>query len=213
MRYIRKEDSNNKKTRNCYVILEEDNSKKLFDLLDSEIIVDISNYTEENISSLIRFFKDRDMFVGKIKREDLPVLMVILNDYDGLDYTAKDIALDFKKSKMTYNKIEEEEGVNNKIYLDYDLDYKLDTISKENYVFEDEYLHAYYKLLILKLRKIEDYYLGLDDYHKKIFLDEYEKISSIKKHKSMEDSLSHFRTASPIINTEILKKTLKDTKK
>jgi len=212
MRYLKKID-NNRDDNYCFVYLDDNNEKKIFDILGSNIIFDVSKIDEESVKILISFFEKNDNYLGKIERKDLPVLMVIVEDLDGFDFKTEDVKLEFLKAKMIYNNIKQKDGIKCDFYVSSDLEYQIDNLSKEDFMFESEYFEEYYRLMILKIKKIESFYEGLDEKHKRIFLEEYEKISSIKRHETFEDSISHFRTSSPLVNIDILKKKLINAKK
>ena len=201
-----------------------DDNYDLVELYTQEI-VDLSDYDEDKKKYIIELLKNAGSFIGYATRDDLPLLMNILEERD-TQFNYDDVGeFDWGEEEYLFNESRSfelglelvrahmfDDNIDERIYTDYDG--KKDTISNHiNITFDiddrfnklpynkremsRENLEEYYLLLTLKHRNIEELYLLANEEEKEIILDMY-------SHYSEKDNL--FRTASPIINQEILKR-------
>lgn len=206
------------------VILLHKDKKILMNLYSREEI-DLSNFGKEKIDFVIEMLKNRHSFIGYIIRDDLPLMMNILEDLDGTvsynDMDSCDIAeenylnkvskcyniyLEFKRAHMFDNNEEKNGKIVNKITIPFDINEDIAELIKNKYTMDKEtYLEKYYTLLILRDRNIEEMFLNIPEDHKKYLINAYYKLSTYKEHKTLEENRMHLRTASPVINCEVLK--------
>ena len=102
---------------------------------------------------------------------------------------------------------EEKNGkIVNKITIPFDINEEIaELIKNKNTMDKETYLEKYYTLLILRDRNIEEMFLNIPEDHKKYLINAYYKLSTYKEHKTIEENRMHLRTASPVINCEVLK--------
>ena len=205
-----------------YVLLNQGNKKFLLDLYSLGKL-DVTDYDKD----FLEFIKNSiDKKMLEITPDDLPVLMAIkeeidykekdrINYYDvtGSDYLIRSdiphqIKLEFIRSKMTDDKCTKRDDIVNRMPFILDtnkqakmmqeLEKQASTLTKE------EYLTKYYEMKMLFGNNIEKMYLEADEENKKYIIDAYYN-SSIQAFYDKK----HFRTASPIINMELLKEKYK----
>lgn len=207
-----------------FVILLHKDKKILMDLYSREEI-DVSSFGKEKIEFLIEILKNRHSFIGYITRDDLPLLMNILEDIDEkvsysdmdhcdieeekyLNETSKchDIYLEFKRAHMFDNNEQENNDIVNRIEIPFDLNEEMSKLFKNKYTMErEDFLEKFYTLLILRNRNVENIFFNIPEANRKYLINAYYKLSTYKEHKTLEENRMHLRTASPVINCEVLK--------
>ena len=211
-----------------FALLLKDNKKYLIDLKNLNM-QDVTEYNPKLIEFIIEMLKTQCYYIGQIDQFDLPLLMNIKEDLEK-DYNSENfdeeerysydsklpmhISLALKKAKLADKKsFEKSENFftrNCPFILNSDevqakwreLDELEPNISRE------EYLLRYYKLLLIFGNDVEKVYRDASDDEKKYVLDAYQFYSSDVLNLSplSEERLHHFRTVSPMINIEILKR-------
>lgn len=199
-------------------------------------VINTDSFDSYKKEFLIKLLRKQNAFVGFLSHNDLPLMMNVFEDEneklieqdmnDECNLSVEDLSLDMglqvfrahmfdnKKTKTTlvddvsnYRK-----EINNELPFIYDskkvedLWYKLDEYEKDHS--EDDYWIEYYKLLILFDNKIETIYNEAPMEHKNYVIDAYYRFSqgtNILLDKPQE-KFYQFRTASPIINEEVLKR-------
>ncbi len=195
-----------------YFFLNQGNKKFILDLYRCQKI-DVTNYDR----LFINFLKNAiDKRMLEITPDDLPLLMAIKEELNYIDYidendfmakglwgTPYELKREFRYAKMLDDKVYVENHTPFMLYIDTrnkaikDLEKVKETLSKE------EYLTKYYEMKMLFGNNIEKMYLEADEENKKYIIEAYYNIASSK------DENKHFRTASPIINIELLKEKYK----
>ena len=204
-----------------YVLLNQGNKKLILDLYKLSML-DVTEY-QKDFLEFIKNAVDKKML--EITPDDLPLLMAIKSeiDYekeDNIDYydvvgeeylirsdLPHQLKLDFIRAKMTDKKVREENGiVNSRPFILNSLRQKMimkELEDKKETLSEEEYTVKYYETLMSFGNNIEKMYLEADEENKKYIIEAYYNIST------SEDHDKHFRTASPIINIELLKEKYK----
>ena len=194
-----------------YFFLNQGNKKFILDLYRCQKI-DVTNYDRV----FINFLKNAiDKHMLEITPDDLPLLMAIKEEINYIDYIDENDFMvrglsgrsDELKSEFTYAKMFDDKVYVNHapfmLYIDTrnkaikNLEKLKETLSKE------EYTVKYYEMKMLFGNNIEKMYLEADEENKKYIIEAYYNIST------SEDHDKHFRTASPIINIELLKEKYK----
>lgn len=210
------------------VLLVKDDNKYLVDL-KYLTMQDVTGYNPKFIEFVIEMLKTQGYFIDCINQSDLPLLMNIKEDlemnYDLEEFDDEEklfydsslpmhISLEYKNAKLadkkSYEKSEDFFTRNCPFILNSDevqakwreLDELEPNISKE------EYLLRYYKLLLVFGNDVEKVYRDASEDEKKYLLDAYQFYSSdtLKLSSLSEERIHHFRTASPMVNIEILKR-------
>ena len=201
-----------------------DDNYDLVELYTQEI-VDLSDFDEDKKEYIIELLKNAGSFIGYATRDDLPLLMNILEEYDiPFNYDDVDefnwdeeeylfnesrsfeLGLELVRAHMFDENIDEriytnydgrKETISNHINITFDIDEEFRNLPYHKKDMTKELLEKYYLLLTLKHRNIEELYLLANEEEKEVILDMY-------SHYSEKDNL--FRTSSPIINQEMLKR-------
>ena len=207
-----------------FIILERKDKKYLVDL-ENLIMQDVTEYNPKLIEFIIKMLKTQLCFVGYAKDSDLPLLMNIKEDLE-VDIEDEEeralynasianiMAIEFKHTKIDDEKIIAKRGKADMRWCPFILD--SDVIQKmwneldelEPNISREEYLLRYYKLLMLFNNSVEKVYNEAPEEEKKYVLDAYQFYSSdvLKESAYVQEKKHHFRTASPVINIEILKR-------
>ena len=214
-----------------FILLENDSKKFLVDL-ENLIMQDVTEYNPKLIDFIIKMLKTQGYFIGYAEPSDLPLLMNIkedleedISDEECVDLEDEEnrmyksllpnrIALEFRNAKLTDEKSVTKRNsfilkrgpfiLDSNIVQEKwkELDELEPNISKE------EYLLRYYKLLMIFGNSVEKVYKEAPLDEKKYVLDAYQFYSSdvITQSELIQEQFHHFRTASPVINIEILKR-------
>ena len=191
--------------------------------------IDLEGMEDYKKEYLIKMLKTQKSFVGYLTRDDLPLLMNIYEENDipynfeklvSMKYDTDIISEDAEdvsklkngiiKAHMTDKRelkttivdpiTKETEEVENELPFIYDsktlevLWYRLD--EEQQTLSEDEYMIKYYTYLILFANNIEDIYNEASDEYKTYVIEAYQRLVYRGK----------IRTASPLINEEVLKR-------
>ena len=171
---------------------------------------------------LIEMLKKNRSFIGYITRDDLPLLMTMLeaNRYHRLDKYHK-MGIEIAKAHMNDDSIKqtaivdkvtnEMKMIDNKIPFIYDSN-KIDHLwneldESEKYLSDDECCIKYYEYIILFDNDIEEKYAEVEsEYDKKMFIEAYFRLSKKIRNPLEKGDYVRCTTASPIINEEVLKR-------
>ena len=211
-----------------YILLKhlKDDSYDIVNLKEQEII-NLDTLSDVEKEFLIKLLKYQEVLIGWANIEDLPLLMNIIENAN-FDEKVGSLRMHYKcaMSKMEYQKAKmfdkrdlkttfinpitnEREEAEYELPFIYDsrlierMWYHLDEL--ENVLSTDDYWIEYYKYLMLFDNNIESIYNEAPDDHKKYVIDAYYKYSVGEKNEYL-DKYIKFRTASPLINTEVLKR-------
>ena len=212
-----------------YVILNQDNKKYLVDLISLEI-VELTLQSQDFVNFVIKGLETADNFIGNITVDDLPLLMVLKEQFD-----AK-YEVPFMNERKMENIIKRQKDSNLIIKREFEKAHNLDTAIKKdrplkkygvNYILKcdrikeewdkfdieekelsyDERWTKYYKLLILFANNIEKVYKEAENEKKKdCVIRAYMELTQGDECEKMP------RTASALINCEVLKKEYRKNK-
>lgn len=217
-----------------------DDDYSLLELYTQETI-DLSGYSKEKVKFIVNMLKSASSFICFAKREDLPLLMNILEECDEeLTYSEMDpediqeeeyytemskcpnMELEFIRAHMKdANKAERKESKSRTIRLNYPDEEKLseafDRLTALKEIIDTEsYKEQYFYLMMLK-ENIESLYNSANKEDQEIIIDTYIKLSQglpVLNLGNLDLDHQEYRTASPKINIEVLKRKQKiNTKK
>ena len=214
-----------------FILLTRNDRKYLVDLeyLDMQ---DVTEYNQELIEFIIKMLKTQGYFVGYAEDSDLPLLMNIKEDlecnrpvgvaeeyYEG-ESLAYQMSLEFESAKFDdektgYKKINSATRPSPFILDSNVIQDKWKELDElEPNISREEYLLRYYKLLMLFNNYVEKVYDDAPVEEKEYVLDAYQYYSSdvLKDGVDMQERIHHFRTVSPVVNTEILKRKMLNKK-
>jgi len=197
-----------------------------FDLinLNTQETLDLSQYDQDKQNYILEDLKKKNSFIGSITRDELPLLMNILEDMDiEIDYSdmdPDDVAaeayyVEISKCYEMFLEIRKtrayDEG--NLIYHQ-NLANMLSNFNEElqklkqnkKNISEEDYWNSFYRLKILSGENIEKMYLEAEESHKKHIINAYYKLSTPSEYNTKEEKCLQLRTASSIINQEVLKR-------
>ena len=219
----------NKEFLNSYseiVVLEKDNKKYLVDLYNN-FDIEITKENEKLIHFLIDSLKNKELFIGNIKTQDLPLLMNI----------KEDIKYNFEsQNEFYYNNENIPSQISSELEMVYAVEEKLeknrtfdDTISfpfivnsdeeqkkwneldeLKNKITQQKYLLEYYKILMVFGNNVEKVYNNAPEEEKEYVIDAYYHYAS--EVMNTDNEKYHFRTTSPLINIEVLKRKIMNKK-
>lgn len=203
------------------ILLDKDDKKYLVDLKHIKMD-DVTSLNSELLEFVIKMLNARGYFVGNVKTSELPFLMAVKEDleknenknlYEEHYYMDESygyqMSKELEKARISDKKI----GTENNTPFIFDSNEekkKWDELDEiESSISREEYLLRYYKLLLLFGNDVEKLYTTIaNDDEKKYVLDAYHYYSSEVLDDSVDYSerKKHFRTLSPIINIEMLKR-------
>ena len=210
-----------------FILLNKEKKKYLVDLRNLNM-QDVTEYNPKLVEFIIKMLKTKDFFIGDAEISDLPLLMNIKEDLEKDNISDNDdecYGWEFESisyqilSEFRNAKIEDEKNpmIMNNIIMkscpfvldsnDVQAMWKeLDEL--EPNISREEYLLRYYKLLMIFGNDVEKVYNEAPEEDKKYVLDAYQFYSSdvLKESEDMHEKIHHFRTVSPLINVEILKR-------
>ena len=177
-----------------YVILIKNNKKYLLDISEQELL-DINEFDQEFTNFILNGLNDKHIF--EVNEDELPLLMAINEDIDNNDETRKNIIYsEFMSAKKL------DLGVDEKLFFIHDSNTQIKIWEEldERKLTGDKYWIEYYKILIQFGNNIEDLYKEAPIDKKQYVIDAYYYFST------QENPDKHFRTSSPLINVEVLKR-------
>ena len=215
-----------------YILLKhlEDESYDIVNLREYEIIK-LDELTEIERVFLVRLLKYQDALIGTATRDDIPLLMNIIEDVNFEEKVGSlrmikkcaDSKRQFERAKL-FDEYKHTSGnvvkavitnpiTNDQEEVEYKLPFIYDSLEIEKmwYRFdeikatlsEDDYWTLYYKYVMLFANDIESAYEDAPEELKEIVLDVYCKFEEEDKEFGR---YIQFRTASPLINEEVLKR-------
>lgn len=217
-----------------FIALKHDNDDdySLLELYTQETI-DLSGYSQEKVDFIVNMLKSASSFICFAKREDLPLLMNILEECDEeLTYREMEpediqeeeyytemfkcpnMELEFIRAHMKdANEAERKESKSRIIRLNYPSEEKLsEAFDRLNILKEiidsESYKEQYFYLMMLK-EDIETLYNSANKEDKKLIIDTYIKLSQgmpVLNLGYLDLDHLEYRTASPKINIEVLKR-------
>ena len=198
-----------------FVIMTINNKEYLIDLKELHKF-DISNLDEDLKKFIIDMLDKQDIYIGKIDYSDLPLIMAIkeekeeLPDFKGLSFEEREIRkylyqkaiTNYIKNELLRTKLCDSHDDKMPFVLNSDKQIKIwnEFDSKKQSLSEKEKILEYYKILLLFGNDIEEVYKEAPKDEKQEVIDAYYYFSTQTSEKE------HFRTTSPIINEELLKR-------
>lgn len=209
-----------------------DKEKKFFLDLDEKEMIDVSNFEKDFLDFILKGIRTNS-YLLEITPNDLPLLMAIKEE---IDYSAEDdlkfdendlefdeddaiimeekfydamiikhqFYLEFFRTKMVEERITEKDNIRTTLPFIYDSNIQIkmwnDLDARKVMLTEDEYWIEYYKLLMIFDNDIEKLYEEAPADKKGCVIDAYCYYSEVADHHE------HFRTSSPLINIEVLKR-------
>ena len=221
-------------SKSLYVLLKRTNedSYDLVNLREYEII-DLDKLTDVEIDFLIRLLEYQDALVGTATRDDLPLLMNIIEDENFSEKVGSlsvlhkciDAKREFERAKLfdenkhtnmntdVIRKVITNPITNEQEEAEYKLPFIYDSLEIEKmwYRFDElreslsdeDYWNLYYRYIMLFANDIDDAYIDAPEELKEIVLDVY---CEFEKGDKDFGKYIQFRTASPLINEEVLKR-------
>lgn len=203
-----------------------------YDLLElyTQEKIDLSQFDEEKVEFIINLLRSASCFIGYVNKRELPLLMNLLDECDReFDYSNVDIAdvaeesyleedrcrnMEFQLIRARMNDyhlpITKDKVYNRFRYIKQTYFTEVDTCKmlekleeRKSALNERDYKVQYYMILMLS-SNIEEVYLKTPDEEKEIALDAYMDLSQGVK--MDEINYVQYRTASPLINIEVLKR-------
>lgn len=218
-----------------FIALKQDEkSAYSYDLLElyTQEKIDLGQFDEEKVEFIINLLRSASCFIGYANKRDLPLLMNLLDECDReFDYSSMDIAdvaeesylaeescchdmelqlirahmndshLTIIKDKV-YNRLR---SIKQTYFTKDQIDKMFEKLeSKKDTLSEKEYKIEYYTILMLN-NNIEQLYLKVPDEDREVVLDAYMNLSQGVE---VNDEINpiQYRTASPLINIEVLKR-------
>ena len=194
-----------------------------YDLIDlyTQERIELQNLEEGMAEYLIHLLSQNSSFLGYATREDLPLLMNLLETYDknifmkiwiplvlfyALSQSYQEqrclkIRSELTKAHMFDRFEEERNGIKNIVYVPFNIQKEMDKLKeKKEEMAEKDYYDQYFYLKILKERNIENLFCGVSESKKENVVNAYLKLSSDPT------ARTYARTASPLLNQEVLKR-------
>lgn len=193
-----------------------------YDLIDlyTQERIELQNLEEGMAEYLIHLLSQNSSFLGYATREDLPLLMNLLETYDKNNFyedmdsigTVLDkfyyqeqrclkIRSELTKAHMFDRFEEERNGIKNIVYVPFNIQKEMDKLKeKKEEMAEKDYYDQYFYLKILKERNIENLFCGVSESKKENVVNAYLKLSSDPT------ARTYARTASSLLNQEVLKR-------